>query len=270
MAGASAAHADHASSAARIIGSTTERGPKARRKALTAMAASSSAPSRSAAAVRAISSVSVVSDTVRSSVERVTLTPARCSFASGWAASSRHDAGLHVAGGTEVQGHVTLANERQHVWILAGRDAVGDAPNVEGECLADPLRPRHLAGMRGQRQAAGRRLQERGRVWRGWILRLRTRQIEPDHRGSEGRRRLRQLDVGPRRVGAHGGHDQPDERRARAEPGGSLGDAAGDRLDHGGNRHPFLEVQPRRPSDLRVRDAVIGQRLDQLGGDAAE
>ena len=53
----------------------------------------------------AYSSDSVMSETVVSSVLSVTGTPARCSRASGCAATRRHDAGLPVRGRAQVEGH---------------------------------------------------------------------------------------------------------------------------------------------------------------------
>jgi hypothetical protein len=65
-------------------------------------------------------------------------------------------------------------------------------------------------------------------------------------------------------VGAHGCRDQADERRAGAVQRGGAGDAGGDRLDGVADAEPAFQVQPGRPSDLGIRDAVRGQVLDQL------
>ena len=191
------------------------RSRNARSKALSAIAASSSGLSRCASAVRASSRLSVVPVTVRSSVEIVTLTPAR------WRAASGCSARLATTPACTFEvGHRSSVTCRSRSCsiersVAGGAHAVRDPLDPEGQHLAHVLRIRYLPGVGGEPQAALAGGDEGDGVrWRR-PLRLRTGEVEPDDRGPERAGRARQLGVRRRRVRAHRGDDQSDDRSLR-------------------------------------------------------
>src|SRR5688500_12595874 len=174
------------------------------------------------------------------------------------------DAGLDIRGGAQVERDVARAELLEEGVVLGGAHAVCHAPHAEIKDLANALRSRDLAGVRGEPEPSLARRDERDGVrWRRPES-LRAGEIEADHRSSELGGGPSQDRIGRRRVGAHGGHDQADERRARSAERRRAGDAHGDRLDDIAHAEPAFEVEPRRPSDLGVRDPVRGQVLHQL------
>ena len=110
-----------------------------------------------ASTARAYSSESVMSETVVSSVESVTGTPARCSRASGCAATD----GTIPACTFEV-GHRSSVTPRsvssaQSAGSSMRAGTVGDALRVHRERAAHLRRAAPFAGMEGDPQAAGPR-----------------------------------------------------------------------------------------------------------------
>ena len=71
-------------------------------------------------------------------------------------------------------------------------------------------------------------------------------------------------------MGSQRGHDQADERRARAQPPARIGDPRSHRGDYVRDRHATLEVETWGPANLRVPHPVLGHRLDQLRGHSSE
>ncbi len=246
-------------------------GEKARAKPFSAMAASSSSLRPTASAVRAISSVSVVPVTVRSSVEMVTLTPARWSAAIGWLAWS----GTIPAWTLEVGQRSRVTSRARRSWrsavVLDGGHPVGHAADPEVEHLADPLRARDLSRVGGQREPAVPRLVEGGGVWGRRPLHLGTGKVEA--------RRSAVRTPPPLRASstfAAGGCERiavtirPISGAALPCVGDCSRDPGRDRLEDRGHRQTALEVQAWRPANLRVPDAVVREVLDELAGDTLE
>ena len=112
----------------------------------------------------AYSSDSVMSDTVVSSVESVTGTPARCRRASGWAASDGHD--RRPASSRSGTGRASTPRSRSSAHSAGSSTApgpVGDPLRVHRERAADLRRAAPLAGVERDPQAAGPRRLERAR-----------------------------------------------------------------------------------------------------------
>ncbi len=182
----------------------------------------------------------------------------------------RDDAGLHVRGRAQVEGHVPPAQLVKQCGVVLRHHPVRDAAHAELEHLAHSLGAGDLTGMCSERKPALARGDEGDRVrWRR-PRSLRARQVEPDHRPADVGGAPGQVGIGCGRVLPHGCHDQADERRRHAELAPRALDTVGDRLDHRRHPQPALEVQARRPADLGVRDAVRGEIRHQLGGDALE
>ena len=263
-------HASHARVAAAKMGCMTTGGANARRKPFSAIAVSSSAFSPTASAVANSSSVNVVSLTVRSSVDSVTLTPARWSAAIGWLARSAtaRDCTFEV-------GHRSSVTSRaRRSWTRSGSSSAVTPWATRLTPRSSTSRTRvgtgHLAGVGGERESALLRRVECSGVRRGRPRGLGTGQVESDERRAELRRHPGELHVGARRMLAHGRRDEADERRGRTVRRRGAGDARRDRLDDGVHGQAAVEVESRCPADLRVSDAVRDQVLDQLGGHSLE
>ena len=148
----------------RRAGSPRRRRPRRARADRSPTAPGSVSPIASTAF--AYSSERVMSETVVSSVERVTGTPARCRRASGWAASARHDPGLHVRGRAEVQRHAAVGQLGAERRVVDRAGTVGDPLRVHRERAAHLRGAAPLPGVERDPQAARPRGLERRGVQR--------------------------------------------------------------------------------------------------------
>ena len=218
---------------------------------------------------RRYSSERVTSETVRSSVDSVTATPARWRRASGWSATDGT-----IPAWTLLVGHRSRATPRAissstsaGSSIVPGPWAIrsGSTASARRTWAAPPHSPAWRVILSPPARAAVEGSLERKRIR---VALLRPGQVPADEpRHPEPGGDLGQLDVERRIVRPERGADQPDDG---AGPQRRLGRAAADGGDPVGERQAAPGVERRAPADLDVADPVGGLRLDQLAGDALE